>query len=44
MNNGSVVRFDNTEEVITEDMLREHFLIESRITEYEKNFFINYLT
>ena len=44
MNNGSVVKLDNTEDVITEEMLREHFLIESRITEFEKNFFINYLT
>jgi iron complex transport system ATP-binding protein len=44
MNSGSVVSFDNTGDVITEEMLREHFLIESRITEFEKNFFINYLT
>ncbi len=44
MNNGSVVKSDNTSQVITENMLREHFFIESKITEYEKNFFINYIT
>jgi iron complex transport system ATP-binding protein len=44
MNDGQVVKFGETRSVITEEMLKEHFLIESKITEYEKNFFINYLT
>ena len=44
MNRGSVIKSDKTSLVITEDMLREHFFIESKITEYEKNFFINYIT
>ncbi|MBX7042816.1 MAG: ABC transporter ATP-binding protein [Ignavibacteria bacterium] len=44
MNGGGVIRHDETKSVITEEMLREHFLIESRITEYEKSYFINYLT
>lgn len=43
MDNGEVVRSDDTTSVITEEMLKEHFMIESRITEYEKNYFINYL-
>lgn len=44
MNGGQVIRHDDTPSVITEEMLREHFLIESRISEYEKSYFINYLT
>ncbi len=44
MNRGRVVKSDYTSHVITEEMLREHFFIESKITEYEKNFFINYIT
>lgn len=44
MNGGQVIRHDETRSVITEEMLREHFLIDSRISEYEKSYFINYLT
>lgn len=44
LNSGEVARYDDTNAVITEAMLREHFMIESRITEYEKSYFINYLT
>lgn len=43
MSNGETVKFGPAPSVITEEMLREHFLIESRIMEYEKNYFINYL-
>ncbi|MBS1516557.1 MAG: ABC transporter ATP-binding protein [Bacteroidetes bacterium] len=44
MNNGEVVKYSGTEKVITEEMLKEHFLIDSKIMSFEKNFFINYLT
>ena len=40
---GKVVKFSETEKVITEEMLKEHFFIDSKILNYEKNFFINYL-
>lgn len=43
MSGGKMIRYDKTEEVITEDILREHFLIESKIMNFEKNYFINYL-
>jgi iron complex transport system ATP-binding protein len=43
MNNGKMVRYSDTKDVITEEVLREHFLIESKIMNFEKNYFINYL-
>lgn len=44
MSGGGIVRQGMTKEVITEAMLKEHFLIDSKITEYEEKYFINYLT
>ncbi|HQY20275.1 MAG TPA: ABC transporter ATP-binding protein [Ignavibacteria bacterium] len=43
ISNGRVVKFSETDKVITEEMLKEHFFIDSKILNYEKNFFINYL-
>ncbi len=43
MNNGEMIKYADTINVITEEMLREHFLIESKILNFEKNYFINYL-
>ncbi len=43
INNGKLIKYDLTGEVITEDILKEHFLIDSKILNFEKNFFINYL-
>lgn len=43
INNGRMVKYDQTKEVITEEILKEHFLIDSKIMNFEKNFFINYL-
>lgn len=43
MNKGELIRFSETQNVITEEMLREYFLINSKILNYEKNYFINYL-
>ena len=40
---GEIVKFTDTKEVITEGMIKEHFFIDSKILNYEKNFFINYL-
>ena len=42
MNNGKMILFSDTEKVITEEMLREHFFIESEIINYENKFLINY--
>lgn len=42
MNNGELIKYSYSKEVITEDMLKEHFLIDSKIINFEKNFFINY--
>lgn len=42
MNEGRLVLFSETKNVITEQMLREHFLIESKILQYENKFLINY--
>lgn len=43
MNKGELIKYDLTKEVITEDILKEHFLIDSKIMNFEKNYFINYL-
>ncbi|MEO8210383.1 MAG: ABC transporter ATP-binding protein [bacterium] len=43
IDNGMVIKYSKTQEVITEEMLRQHFLINSKIMHYEKNYFINYL-
>lgn len=42
INNGVMIKYGDTKSVITEEMLKEHFLIDSKIHNYEKNFFINY--
>lgn len=43
MNNGAIIKYDESKNVITEDILREHFKIESEILRFEKNYFVNYL-
>ena len=43
INNGKLIKYDLTGKVITEEILKEHFLIDSKIINFEKNFFINYL-
>ncbi|HMR40675.1 MAG TPA: ABC transporter ATP-binding protein [Ignavibacteria bacterium] len=43
MNNGSVIKYDESKNVITEDILREYFKIESEILQFEKNYLVNYL-
>lgn len=43
MNNGEMIKFSETKDVITEEILKEHFLIDSKIMNFEKNYFINYL-
>ncbi|MDQ3020220.1 MAG: ABC transporter ATP-binding protein [Bacteroidota bacterium] len=43
MDNGLIIKYSKTHDVITEEMLREHFLINSKILNYETNYFINYL-
>ena len=43
MNNGEIIKYDESKNVITEDILREHFKIESEILKFEKNYFVNYL-
>lgn len=43
MSNGELIRYSETRNVITEEMLSEYFLINSKILSYEKNYFINYL-
>lgn len=42
MNEGKLVMFSDTDKVITENMLREHFFIESKIINYENRFLINF--
>lgn len=42
INNGQLTKFSFSNEVITEEMLKEHFLIDSKIVNFEKNYFINY--
>ncbi len=42
MNKGLVVKYSDSEKVITEEILKEHFLIESTIMNIDKNYFINY--
>ena len=44
MSKGIVIKYSDSKNVITEEMLREHFMIESKIIDLEKNFFINYLS
>lgn len=43
MNNGEIIKYDESKNVITEDILREHFKIESEIIKFNKNYFVNYL-
>ncbi|MEP7145974.1 MAG: ABC transporter ATP-binding protein [bacterium] len=43
INNGMIVKYSDTGNVITEKILKEHFLIESKILNIDKNYFINYL-
>jgi len=43
MSGGQLVKYSNTKSVITEEMLKEHFSINTKILNFEKNFFINYL-
>ncbi|MEO8664729.1 MAG: ABC transporter ATP-binding protein [Ignavibacteria bacterium] len=43
MNNGEMIKYSDSDKVITEEILKEHFLIESRIHNIDKNYFINYL-
>ena len=43
MNNGAVIKYDESRNVITEDILREYFKIESEILQFEKNYLVNYL-
>ena len=43
MNNGAVIKYDESKNVITEDILREYFKIESEILQFEKNYMVNYL-
>ncbi|MCB0727244.1 MAG: ABC transporter ATP-binding protein [Ignavibacteriae bacterium] len=43
MNNGAVIKYDESKNVITEDILREYFKIESEILQFEKNYLVNYL-
>lgn len=43
MNNGTAVKYTAAKDVITEEMLKEHFLIDSKIMNFEENYFINYL-
>jgi len=43
MNNGEIIKYDESKNVITEDILRKHFKIESEILKFEKNYFVNYL-
>jgi ABC-type cobalamin/Fe3+-siderophores transport system ATPase subunit len=43
MNDGIMIKYAGSKEVITEEMLKEHFRIDSKILNFEKNYFINYL-
>lgn len=43
MNSGEIIKFADTTDVITEEVLKEHFEIESKIMHFEQNYFINYL-
>ncbi|MCY7362511.1 MAG: ABC transporter ATP-binding protein [Ignavibacteria bacterium] len=42
MNAGKMIKYSETGNVITEEILREHFLINSKILNYENSFLINY--
>lgn len=42
LSSGRLIKYSDTKDAITEDMLKEHFLIDSKIMNFEKNFFINY--
>ncbi len=44
MHDGEMIKYSDSREVITEEMLKEYFLIDSKILNHEKNYFINYLT
>jgi iron complex transport system ATP-binding protein len=43
LNNGVLIKYADSKEVITEEILKEHFTIESKIMKLEQNHFINYL-
>ncbi len=43
MNDGVMIKYSDTKDVITEEILKEHFEIESKILHFEQNYFINYL-
>jgi iron complex transport system ATP-binding protein len=42
MVNGRAVKYSDSREVITEEVLKEHFLIDSKIVSYDNKFAINY--
>jgi len=42
MSKGEMAEFAETKKVITEEMIKEYFLIDSKIHSFEKNYFINY--
>lgn len=42
MNSGEMVKYSESGNVITEDVLKEHFLIDSEIINHGNNFLINY--
>ncbi|MBL8006762.1 MAG: ABC transporter ATP-binding protein [Ignavibacteria bacterium] len=39
---GKLVKYSESEKVITEDTIKEHFLIDSKIVSYDSNYLINY--
>ncbi|MBK8983487.1 MAG: ABC transporter ATP-binding protein [Ignavibacteria bacterium] len=39
LRHGGIVKFADTKDVITEEMIKEHFFIDSKILNYEKNFY-----
>ncbi len=43
MNKGEMIKYSDPEKVITEEILKEHFLIESKIHNLDQNYFINFL-
>ncbi len=44
MNNGNLIGYSSSKNIITEEMLKEHFQVDSNILESEKYYHINYLT
>lgn len=41
---GEIISYDNTGKVITEEILKKHFLINSKIVKFEEEYHINYKT